>query len=966
MSIRMSQKKIPIAEFQKTSLLDAGSSAYLEQIYEEFLQDPNSVSKEWQDYFSQLPRVASNATVAASIPRADISREDTPHTTHQKTLKQNLGDLQNALIREHKQIRVVELIDAYRLLGHLHADIDPLELRSKPLVPELMLSYYHLSTTDLDTVFDSGSLPGPKSRTLRQILEDLQRIYCKSIASEFMHIPDSPERIWVQEQVESICSQTELPKEKSKRVLEYLTAAEGLELYLGRKYPGAKRFSLEGTDTMMVVLDTLVQQGGLVGVKEIIICMAHRGRLNVLINLLGKPPGLLFDEFEGKHPDVTETGDVKYHQGFSSDVKTLNGPIHLSLAYNPSHLEIVTPVVCGSVRARQERRGDFEKTQVVPIAIHGDAAFSGQGVVMETANMSQTRGYSIGGTIHIITNNQIGFTTSDPHNARSTLYCSDIGKMIEVPIFHVNADDPEAVYRTALLALSYRVKFRKDVIIDLVGYRRQGHNEADEPAVTQPIMYKIIRSMPTALKKYTDSLIKKQIFTSEEIEQVYNRYRDALDNRESPVASQLVTGVARQFASDWHLFTNRDWRTPTKTGVPLETLKELAEKQTNIPKEVALHPAVARIIEERRQMTAGKIPLDWGYCETLAYATLLNEGFSVRLSGQDTGRGTFFHRHAIIHNQNDGSEYVPLAHLSETQASFRVIDSLLSEEAVVAFEYGFSNTEPKGLVIWEAQYGDFANNAQVVIDQFISSGEQKWGRQCGLTLFLPHGYVGQGPEHSSARLERYLQLCAQDNMQVCIPSTPAQEFHLLRRQMLRPMRKPLIVLTPKSLLRHKLSVSELKDLVEGSFMPVIPEIDDIPLQGIKRIILCSGKVYYDLLEKRRSEKRNDSVIVRIEQLYPFPEIELNALLKSYEHVKDIIWCQEEPQNQGAWYSTQHHFHCCLLPNQTLRFVGRDSSAAAAVGYHHLHLEQQAALVKEALGIHEKRDKIPDHNKGEKS
>lgn len=961
MSIRMSQK-IPIEKFRQTALLDAGSSAYLEEIYDEYLQDPNSVSKEWRAYFQQLPKVVGSVDMDGSETRHAAIREAFKQTrlgrdnisgslSHTQKQAENIGDLQNALIKEHKQIRVRELIDAYRLLGHLHADIDPLELHPKPLVPELMLSYYHLSSSDLETVFDSGSLPGPKSRTLRQIMADLTQIYCKSIASEFMHIPDSPERIWVQEQVESICSQTNLPKDKKMRILEYLTAAESLELYLGRRFPGAKRFSLEGTDTMIVALDALVQQGGLAGVKEMIICMAHRGRLNVLINLLGKSPGLLFDEFEGKHHDVKEeSGDVKYHQGFSSDVKTLNGPIHLSLAYNPSHLEIVTPVVCGSVRARQERRGDFEKSQVIPIAIHGDAAFAGQGVVMETVNMSQTHGYNIGGTIHIIINNQIGFTTSDPKCARSTLYCSDIGKMIEVPIFHVNADDPEAVYRTALLALAYRVKFKKDVIIDLIGYRRQGHNEADEPAVTQPIMYKIIRNTPTSLKKYSDQLIKEKAFSEDEISNVMKRYRDALDNRESPVASQLVKGVTRQFASDWQPYIrNKDWRTQTKTGVELHILKKLAEKQTNIPEEVALHPAVRKIIEDRRLMTKGEMPLDWGYAETLAYATLINEGYGVRLSGQDSGRGTFFHRHAIIHNQNDGSEYVPLTHLSENQASFRVIDSLLSEEAVLAFEYGFSNTEPKSLVIWEAQYGDFANNAQVVIDQFISSGEQKWGRQCGLTLFLPHGYVGQGPEHSSARLERYLQLCAQDNMQVCVPSTPAQEFHMLRRQMLRPMRKPLIVLTPKSLLRNKLSVSTLEDLVEGAFMPVLPEIDDIPMNNVKRIILCSGKVYFDLLEKRRNDNRKDSVIFRVEQLYPFPEIELRALLKQYKQVEDVIWCQEEPQNQGAWYCTQHHFQECLLPNQKLRYVGRDSSAAAAVGYLHLHLEQQAAIVKKALG-----------------
>lgn len=919
----MSTRQDQIEWLKTTSPLDAGSSSYVEQLYDAYLKDPKSVSSEWRQYFEQLPGV-----------------------THAETHPEG-GNA--ALLREQKQIRVRALIDAYRLLGHLHADIDPLHLREKPLVPELMLSFYQLSPLDFDTVFDAGSLPGARERPLKKILDDLKRIYCETVASEFMHIPDSPERIWVQEQVENTFDRKEFPTENKRRLLEYLIATEGLEKYLGSKYPGAKRFSIEGADTLIVALDTLIQHGDVLGVKEIIIGMAHRGRLNILVNLLGKLPSQLFDEFEGKHHDISlEAGDVKYHQGFSSNVKTLNGSVHLSVAYNPSHLEIVSPVVCGSVRARQERRGDAEQKQVLPIAIHGDAAFSGQGVIMETLNMSQTRGFKIGGTIHIIIDNQIGFTTSNPQDARSTLYCSDIGKMLEIPILHVNADDPESVYRVAKLALSYRTKFKKDIIIDLVGYRRQGHNEADEPAVTQPIMYHIIRKLPPVYKLYGDRLIEEKIFSREEIDSFEKKYRDSLDNRQSPIAHLLANNEPREFSSDWQPYLEKDWRIPTKTGVPLPELKTLADKQTTFPKELVLHPRVQKIMDDRRLMTEGKLPMDWGYAETLAYATLLNEGYGIRLSGQDSGRGTFFHRHVVIHNQQDGSEYIPLAHLSEKQAVFTIVDSLLSEEGVLGFEYGFSNTDPKNLVIWEAQFGDFANNAQGVIDQFISSGEQKWGKHSGLTLFLPHGYEGQGAEHSSARLERYLQLCAEHNMQVCVPSTPAQIFHLLRRQMLRPMRKPLIVLTPKSLLRHKLAVSSLTELSEETFMPVLPEIDPIRVENVKQVILCSGKVYYELLEKRRKDKIEDVAILRVEQLYPFPDLELKKFLQKYSFAKKIVWCQEEPKNQGAWYSSQHNFVDCLLPDQQLQYVGREASAAPAVGYIHLHQEQQNALVQNAF------------------
>lgn len=695
-----------------------------------------------------------------------------------------------------------------------------------------------------------------------------------------------------------------------------------------------------------------MHSGSVSGVKEIVIGMAHRGRLNVLVNVLGKLPSQLFDEFEGKHDEKLESGDVKYHQGFSCDVDVSGVPggrVHLTLAFNPSHLEIVAPVICGSVRARQDKRLDKERSQVFSIVVHGDAAISGQGVVMETLNMSRTRAFYTGGTVHIIMNNQIGFTTSNPHDARSTLYCSDIGKMMEIPIFHVNADDPEAVFKVTQLALDYRHMFKKDVIIDLIGYRRHGHNEADEPAATQPIMYQIIRKLPTVFQKYGEILIQDNILSKEVAETLYREYRDLLDKRQAVrnIINDSSGALALERQKEWQNYFSQDWR-QVVPNVAKATLKELAKTLENLPPDFTLHPRVQKLMEEREKMTQETLPIDWGYAEILAYATLLNEQYSIRISGQDCSRGTFFHRHAVLHNQKDGQEYCPLAHISQNQGRFSIYDSLLSEEAVLAFEYGYSTNDPKTLVIWEAQFGDFANGAQVVIDQFISSGEHKWGRLSGLTLFLPHGYEGQGPEHSSARIERFLQLCAEHNMQVCWPTTPAQIYHLIRRQMLRPMRKPLVVMTPKSLLRHKLAVSYFDDLTTGNFLPLIKEIDNLSVEKVKRVILCSGKIYYELLAKRRELNLETVSLLRIEQLYPFPEVELQTALQEYKHAQDIVWCQEEPQNQGAWYSSQHHIVACLNENQTLRYVGRKASASPAVGYAHLHHQQQEDLVKEAL------------------
>lgn len=699
------------------------------------------------------------------------------------------------------------------------------------------------------------------------------------------------------------------------------------------------------------MMKEIIHQAGEFKTNEVIIGMAHRGRLNVLVNVLGKAPDALFQEFEGKVKSEL-TGDVKYHMGFSSDIRTESGAIvHLALAFNPSHLEIIGPVVEGSVRARLRRRNDLEKKdKVVPVVIHGDAAFAGQGVVMETFNFSQARGYSTGGTVHIVINNQIGFTTSNPLDARSTLYCTDVAKMVQAPIIHVNGDDPEAVVFATQIAFDFRMKFKRDVVIDLVCYRRHGHNEADEPSVTQPTMYQKIKSMRPLREIYADQLINEQIISREQVDEAMENYRNRLDQG-LPVVELVHGDYEGNISIDWSPYVNAKWTDKADTTISPADIKMLSDKIQQLPEGFELHPVVSKLMAERQKMTDNEIPMNWGYAETMAYASLLNDGYKVRLSGQDCGRGTFAHRHAVLHDVKTGNSYVPLETLStDAERNFVVIDSVLSEEAVLAFEYGYASSEPTSLVLWEAQFGDFANGAQVVIDQFISSGEQKWGRLCGLVMLLPHGYEGQGPEHSSARLERYMQLCAQHNIQVCTPTTPAQMFHLLRRQMIRNFRKPLIVMTPKSLLRHKLAVSPLSDLSEGKFHTVIPEVDTMDPAKVTKIVLCCGKVYYDLLQKRRDEKIESVAIIRVEQLYPFPKKALGNELAKFSNAKAIVWCQEEPQNQGVWFSSQHNIIDCLSPEQTLTYAGRSFAASPAVGSPLLHAKQQQELVQAALSI----------------
>ncbi|WP_440996776.1 2-oxoglutarate dehydrogenase E1 component [Arhodomonas sp. SL1] len=931
---------------QRNSYLSGGNASYMEALYEAYLNDPDSVPTEWKRYFQGLE--AGDGAAARDVPHSPIREQFAELGRRRGRVDGAAAEMAPDVAQ--KQAAVLRLINAYRFRGHQRADIDPLHLRDKPEVPDLDPAYHGLSEADMDQTFNTGSLFTAEQLTLREIIALCEEVYAGKLGSEYMHITDTAQKRWIQERLERPRARAELDAESRQRVLQRLTAAEGIEKYLNSKYVGQKRFSLEGSEVLVPLLDEVIQRGGEQGVREMVLGMAHRGRLNVLINTLGKSPADLFAEFEGDYELENATaGDVKYHMGYSSDIQTPGGPLHLAMAFNPSHLEIVNPVVEGSARARMQRRRDFIGEEVLPVLVHGDAAFAGQGVVMETFQLSQARGFYTGGTVHVIVNNQIGFTTSNPLDSRSTFYCTEVAKMIQAPIFHVNGDDPEAVLFATRVAMDYRKRFRRDVVIDVVCYRRHGHNEADEPAATQPTMYQKIKKHSPVRKLYAERLVEEGVLDKDGLKALERDYRDRLDEGKV-VAPNILDEVHNKFAVDWSPYFKGDGDETVDTAVPLERIRALQERLQRLPEGFELNPRVASMMESRRKMAAGALAMDWGFAETMAYASLLEEGWQVRLTGQDSGRGTFFHRNAVLHNAKDGTTHVPLKDISTDPADFTVIDSLLSEEAVLGFEYGYTTSDPETLVIWEAQFGDFVNGAQVVIDQFITSGQAKWGRLCGLVMLLPHGYEGQGPEHSSARLERFLQLCAEQNMQVCVPSTPAQFFHMLRRQLLRPTRTPLVVMTPKSLLRHKLSTSVLDELSRGHFHRVVDEIDDLKVRDVKRVVACSGKVYYDLLQERRKRERKDTVIVRVEQLYPFPEKELAALLKRrYKGAKEIVWCQEEPQNQGAWYQIQHHLRNCMTREQSLTYAGRDPSASPAVGYAKLHHEQQRRLVEAALG-----------------
>ena len=938
-------------EYFSTSYLSGGNAAYVEELYEAYLHNPAAVPDNWRSYFDEMQ----------NIPAVDGSaKPDVAHApvvaSFQERAKQ--GPIRTVSATEdvemgRKRVAAQQLTAAYRFIGNTWANLDPLKRQERPEASELDPAFYGFTDADMDIVFNiSNTYFGPETATLRDLLQDLRDTYCRSIGVEFMYLSDPVQKRWMQQRLESIRSTPNFSAEKKKHILERLTAAEGLERYLHTKYVGQKRFSLEGGESFIASLDEVIRRGSEKGVQEIVIGMAHRGRLNVLVNTLGKMPQDLFAEFEGRHAEDLPAGDVKYHKGFSSDISAPGGPVHLSLAFNPSHLEIVNPVVEGSVKARMDRRGDKDGSQVLPVLVHGDAAFAGQGVVMETLNLALTRGYGTGGTVHIVINNQIGFTTSDPRDTRSTLYCSDVVKMIEAPVLHVNGDDPEAVVLASQIALDFRMEFKKDIVVDIVCFRKLGHNEQDTPALTQPLMYKKISVHPGTRKLYADKLATQGTIDANDAELMVKAYRDAMDAGRHTV-DPVISNYKSKYAVDWLPFLNRKWTDAADTAVPLSELKRLAQRITTVPDGFQVHPLVEKVLKDRAAMGRGELNLDWGMGEHLAYASLVASGYSVRLTGQDAGRGTFTHRHAVLHDQKrerwDAGTYIPLENISEQQAPFTVIDSVLSEEAVLAFEYGYSTAEPNTLTIWEAQFGDFANGAQVVIDQFISSGEVKWGRASGLVMMLPHGYEGQGPEHSSARPERFLQLCAENNMQVVQPTTGAQIFHLLRRQMIRLFRKPLVIMTPKSLLRNKDASSPLSELTKGSFQTVIGEVDaKIDPKKVKRILACSGRVYYDLAAARKERGQDDIAIIRVEQLYPFPHKAFAAELKKFPNYTELVWVQDEPQNQGAWFQIQHNIFENLGENCKLAYAGRPASASPAVGYYDKHYAQQKALIETAF------------------
>ena len=938
--------------YNNNTYLFGGNAPYVEEMYENYLANPGSVLDSWREYFDALQNVAAvDGTDAKDVPHLPVVNAFAERAKSGQTrVVVASADLEMG----RKRTAVQQLISAYRNVGVRWADLDPLKRTERDKIPELDLSFYGFSDADQETVFNtSNTFFGKETMSLRELMNALRETYCGTIGAEFMYATDQNQKRWWQQKLESIRSKPSLSKEKKLHILDRLSAAEGLERFLHTKYVGQKRFSLEGGESFIASMDELIQRAGTLGVQEIVIGMAHRGRLNVLVNSLGKVPSDLFAEFDHTAPEDLPSGDVKYHQGFSSDVTTPGGPVHLTLAFNPSHLEIVNPVVEGSVRARMDRRADIKGLQVLPVLVHGDAAFAGQGVVMETLALAETRGYSTGGTIHLVINNQIGFTTSDPRDSRSTLYCTDVVKMIDAPVLHVNGDDPEAVVLATQLALDFRMEFHKDVVVDIICFRKLGHNEQDTPAMTQPLMYKKIALHPGTRRLYADKLTAQGMGDTlgDDMVKATRAALDAGKNTFDPV----LTNFKSKYVVDWAPFIGKKWTDAGDTAIPMSEWRRLAEKITTIPTSVTPHNLVKKVYDDRAAMGRGEIPVDWGMGEHMAFASLVASGYAVRLSGEDCGRGTFTHRHSVIHDQNrekfDTGTYVPLQNVTDNQAPFVVIDSILSEEAVLAFEYGYASNDPNTLVIWEAQFGDFANGAQVVIDQFIASGEVKWGRLNGITLLLPHGYEGQGPEHSSARLERFMQLSADTNMQVVQPTTASQIFHVLRRQMVRNLRKPLIIMTPKSLLRAKDAASPLSEFTKGSFQTVIPENkEDIIKKAdkVKRIVACSGKVYFDLVRKREEKGIDDVALLRVEQLYPFPHKAFAAELKKYPNATDIVWCQDEPQNQGAWFFVQHYIHENMSDGQKLGYSGRAASASPAVGYSHLHQEQQKALVDGAF------------------
>ncbi len=892
------------------TLLSGDNATWLEEYYQTWLRTPEQLPEDWRRFFLS--------------PELTVQSVSGDNNVSGATLK--------------KQAAIIQLINAWRTQGHLRAKLDPLGLNPPADVPSLLPGFWGLSEEDLLQEFSVTFGAHTTQMPLKQLLNLLEQAWAGSQAYELAHLENREEINWLLSRIES----SNAPQADVQTCIarfEKLMAAETLECYLHTRYVGQKRFSLEGGESAIPALDTLTKRLRAQGVEEMVIGMAHRGRLNVLVNLLNKDPAQLFAEFEGKQTIGSGSGDVKYHMGYSSNLETPAGSLHVALAYNPSHLEIVNPVVLGQVRARQERRGEDGQAKVVGVLIHGDSALGGLGVNQTTFNLSQTQGYGTGGTLHLVINNQIGFTTSRLQDMRSSRYCTDIAKMVAAPIIHVNGDDVDAVCQVMELACEWRDTFRRDIIIDICCFRKHGHNESDEPRLTQPQMYQAVDVHPGTLARYGESLARRGLLTQAQQDEMTARYRDWLDSCQKREPQPLKPAI-HSFSANWYGLTNPHWSAPVSTALPRQKLAAYGEIISTLPPDVVAHPTIKRQLALRQDMAAGTQPIDWGMAEMLAYASLVDAGVGVRLSGEDSGRGTFSHRHAVVHHQTEARRYLPLQHIRAGQASFDVYDSVLNEEALLAFEYGYSTSAPQQLVIWEAQFGDFANGAQVAIDQFISSGETKWDRYSGLTILLPHGYDGQGPEHSSARPERWLQLCAENNMQVVMPSESAQMFHLLRGQALRPMRKPLVIMMSKRLLRFKGAMSELCEFTDGAYKPVITDPQLHQSQKVKRVILCSGQVYYDVLEARKQREHEDEVaIVRLEQLYPFPVAELNDVLASWPNCCEWIWLQEEPENQGAWRQIRHELAALKINTPYWQYAGRPAAAAPATGYGRVHKQQ---------------------------
>ena len=931
---------------RKTSFLFGENVPYIEGLYETYLADPESVTQEWKAYFEALQGVPA----VDGSDKDDVAHAPVVHRFVELAKRARPGVVSgDPLQLARKQVAVQSLISAYRMVGTRGAFLDPLQWTPTPHVPDLTPGFYGLSAADMNTSFSTADTYfwERDAATLADLVDALDETYCGALGAEYMYLADAGQRQWWQMRLESSRAKPSLSAEQQRHILERLTAAEGLEKYLHSRYVGQKRFSLEGGESLIVLLDELIAAGSAQGIKSVVIGMAHRGRLNVLVNTVGKPAQMLFDEFDGKTAHLLPAGDVKYHKGYTGATDTPHGAVEVMLAFNASHLEIVNPVIQGTARAKAEILGADGHRAVLPIEIHGDVAISGQGIVMETMSLVSTKAHGTGGTVHIVINNQIGFTTSDPTETRSTFYCTDIAKMIEAPVLHVNGDDPEAVVAAVRLAVEYRTTFHKSVVIDLVCFRRHGHQEQDTPNITQPLMYRSIAAHPGVRAIYAKKLIDAKIMTTEQVQDYESVYREQLVKAQTEAAA---SGVAPATAVDEDKPQGpQNYAAPSR-----QEIVALGQKISSVPAEFHLHPLVTKVVTARREMADGSKPLDWGMGEHLAFASLLTSGIDVRISGQDCERGTFSHRHAVLNNQqrvarNEG-RYIPLDHLQPGQARFSVNNSILSEAAVLAFEYGYTTVRDDALVIWEAQFGDFANGAQVVIDNFIAAGESKWGQTSGLTMFLPHGQEGAGPEHASARLERYLQLCAQQNIQVCQPTTPAQFFHMLRRQATLRERRPLIVMTPKSLLRHPDATSTLDQLADGEFHAVL---GDAGIQGkqrdkVKKVIVCSGKIYYELLEYRRVHDVQDTALVRLEQLYPFPAEQLQAELALYKNATAVVWCQEEARNQGAWKVIEEDLRAATPAKAQLRDSTRPAMASTAPGYASMHLAQQAALVAGAF------------------